>query len=86
MKLARIEAFRRFKESGLEGEFIATVHDSLMYDVPTKNVEPVAKLLQESVAKVPELCYNEWKYQFKLPMLCEILVGPSKGALKEMHV
>lgn len=84
VKLARIEAFRRFKESGLEGEFIATVHDSLVYDVPSKHVEATAQLLKESVAKVPELCYNIYKYKFKLPMLCEILVGPSKGAIKEI--
>ncbi len=84
VKLARIEAFNRFKASGMEGEFIATVHDSLVYDVPTKNVEPTAQLLRESVAKVPELCYNNWSYKFKLPMLCEVSVGPSKGQLKEI--
>lgn len=86
VKLARIEAYKRFLESGLEGEFIATVHDSLVYDVPEKNVQAVAQLLKESVAKVPELCYTMYMYQFKLPMLCEVLAGPSKGNLKEIYV
>lgn len=68
----------------MKGEFIATVHDSLVYDVPTANVEATAQLLRESVAKVPELCYNIYRYAFKLPMLCEVSVGPSKGQLKEI--
>lgn len=83
--LARIEFFKRFKESGLEGYFIQTIHDSLVADVPSKNVAPVAKMLQEAVAKVPELCYNRWNYKFSLPMTSEVLVGPNKFDMKEYN-
>jgi len=81
--LARIDFWKKFKASGLEGLFIQTVHDSLVVDTPSKNVEIVAKMLQESIAKVPELCYTNWDYKFSLPMTSEILVGPNKKDLKE---
>lgn len=81
--LARIEAWRRINEEGLESKFIQTIHDSLVYDCPTEEVPVVAKILTESVAKVPELCYNYWDYKFSLPLSSEILVGPNKYDLKE---
>lgn len=84
VKLSRIEAFNQFKASGMEGEFIGTIHDSLIYDVPEKNVTAMATILREAIAKVPEMCYNIWSYKFSLPMFCEISVGPNKGDLKEI--
>ena len=83
VKLARIEFFERFIQSGLEGFFIQTIHDSIVVDVPEKNVAETAKMLSESVAKVPELCYNYWSYKFSLPLTSEILVGPNKKDLVE---
>lgn len=82
--LYRIEAFKRFKESGMEGEFICTIHDSLVYDVPSKNVEATAKILKESVAVVHEMCYNIWSYKFSLPLRCEVSYGPNKFDLQEI--
>ena len=84
VKLGRIEAFRRFREAELEGEFICTIHDSLVYDVPEKNVEATVKILRESIDKVPEICYNVWSYKFSLPLLCEVSVGPNKFDMKEI--
>jgi DNA polymerase I len=84
VKLARIEAFRRFKQAKLEGSFISTVHDSLVYDVPSKNVEQTADILKKAVAKIPQMCYNYWEYKFKLPVLCEVSVGTNFNNLKEI--
>ena len=81
--LARIEFFKTLQESQLEALFIQTVHDSLVVDCPTKNVDRIANMLQESVAKVPQLCYTNWNYKFSLPLTSEILVGPNKKDLKE---
>jgi DNA polymerase-1 len=78
VKLARIEAFKRFLDSGMEGFFIQTIHDSLVYDVPENNVDAIAKILYESIAKVPEMCYTIWNYKFSLPLRCKIEVGPNK--------
>lgn len=83
VKLARVEFFKNFMKSGLEGEFIQTIHDSLVADVPEKNVPEVAKMLSDAIAKVPEMCYTRWSYKFSLPITSEILVGPNKRDLVE---
>lgn len=83
--LARIDFFNRFMESGLEGYFIQTIHDSLVADVPRKNIDAVAQMMQDSVARVPELCYNRWNYKFSLPMTSEVLIGPNKLDMKELN-
>ena len=84
VKLARIYFYETFIRSGLEGFFIGTVHDSLKADVPEKNVEPVARMFQEAVAKVPELCYTNWGWKFSLPMTAEIKVGPNQRHMEEL--
>lgn len=82
--LARLEFDRLFTESGLEGEFVCTVHDSLVADVPEKNVLEVAQMLNQAIASVPALCKKVWDYDFKLPLTCEIQVGPNKKDMKDL--
>jgi DNA polymerase I len=79
--LARIEFLKNFKASGLEGVFIQTIHDSLVVDTPSKNMNQVAKMLKDAIAKVPELCYTNWMYSFSLPLTSEVQVGPNKKDL-----
>lgn len=86
VKLARIEAARRFREELEQSLLICTVHDSLVADCPENEVLHAAKILQESIAKVPELCYNIYKYEFSLPMNSEIMVGVNKNEMKEIKV
>ena len=81
--LARIEFYKRFMESGLVGKIIQTIHDSIVVDSPKENVAAFARMLQESIAKVPDLCYTNWSYKFSLPMSSEILIGPNKKDLEE---
>lgn len=86
VKLARIEAARRIREELERTVLICTVHDSLVADSPDEEVEDCAKILSESIAKIPELCYNIYKYEFSLPMNSEILVGVNKNEMKELKV
>ena len=81
--LARIEFCKQFRESGLEGKFIQTIHDSLVVDAPSKNVNQIAKMLQDAIAKVPELCYTNWQYKFSLPLTSEVQVGMNKRNLED---
>jgi DNA polymerase I-like protein with 3'-5' exonuclease and polymerase domains len=81
--LARIEFCKQLRESGLEGKFIQTIHDSLVVDTPSKNVNQIAKMLQDAIAKVPELCYTNWKYKFSLPLTSEVQVGMNKRNLED---
>lgn len=84
VKLARVEAFKRFQASGMEGYFVCTVHDSLVYDVPSKNVQQIAQILKDSIEHTPALCEEWFDYQFSLPVWCEILAGQNKFDMKEI--
>jgi DNA polymerase-1 len=84
VKLARIEFYETFRASGLEGEFICTVHDSLVCDVPEKDLIPVGKMLSEAIAKTPSLCKEHFDYDFSLPMTSEIQYGPNKFDMKDL--
>lgn len=81
--LARIEFFKNFIESGLEGCFIQTIHDSLVVDTPSKNVYTISKMLSDAVEKVPDLCREHFDYNFTLPLTSEILVGHNKRDMIE---
>lgn len=84
VKLARVQFYRRFAESGVEGEFICTVHDSLVVDTPSKNVYTIRDMLKESIEVVPQLCKETFGYEFSLPIWCEIQAGPNKFDLKDI--
>lgn len=99
--LARIEAFKEFKRllasahkfqdgTSLHGEFIQTIHDSLVFDIPNKKLDngedfvyTISSLCKNAVEKVPNLCREHFKYDFSLPLTSEILVGPNKKDLIE---
>lgn len=76
--LARIEAFRVLKESGLEFKIVGTIHDSIVVDTPSKNIKDVALILKTSVENVPDLSRKYFGYDFTLPLTCEIQVGKNK--------
>lgn len=82
--LARIEFARLLRKSKLEACIVATVHDSIVVDTPSKNVVAVAQLLKQAVESVPELCKQEFGYAFSLPLSCEIQTGPNKLDMKEL--
>lgn len=84
VKLARVQFFRRFIESGVDGEFICTVHDSLVVDTPSKNVYTIRDMLKESIEAVPLLCKETFGYEFSLPIWCEIQAGPNKFHMKDI--
>ncbi len=77
VKLARIESAKRVRAES-KGLMIGTIHDSLVADAPKDDAEKVCKILMESVAKIPELCYNIYGYKFSLPMLSEGFIGDNK--------
>lgn len=73
--LARCRAHQLIRESGLEALMVSTVHDDIKTDQPNKNVLPIARLINQAVEEVPSMVRKIWKYDFKLPLSCEIKVG-----------
>lgn len=84
--LARLRARRLIIESGLEALLISTVHDSIVVDTPSKNVYNISKILKQSIEEVPSLCHRVFGHEFKLPLTCEIQVGPNKKEMKEIKI
>jgi hypothetical protein len=82
--LARLEAYKRLKASGLDAILISTIHDSIVADSHSSCVEDVAQILSDSVLAVPALCKQVFGYDFKLPLTSEILVGPNKKEMTEL--
>lgn len=82
--LARLQAAKSIRESGLECLLISTIHDSIVADCPEKNVQAVGKMLNDAVEAVPKLCRQVFGYEFSLPLNAEVQVGPNKKDMKEL--
>lgn len=84
MVVARVLAFKRWKDLGLEGHFISTVHDSIVMDVPDDNVKAAAKMLFGVFKDLPKAISQAYKVNWNLPLLCEIGYGPNQKDLTEI--
>ena len=82
--LARLEAKKRLNDCSSRAILIGTIHDSIVADCPTGDVERVAKILLASVEVVPQLVKQVWGYDFSVPLTAEASVGPNKKDLTEL--
>lgn len=82
--LARLEARKRLRSSGLQSLLISTIHDSIVADCPDHEVEAVGRILNLSVESVPRLCSVVFGYDFSLPLTAEVQYGPNKKDMKEL--
>lgn len=82
--LARLEANKRLKASGLEYKLISTIHDSIVADCPERCVNDVGRILFDSIEAVPKLCKQVFDYDFSLPLTSEVQYGPNKKDMREL--
>ena len=82
--LARLEANKRLKASGLEYKLISTIHDSIVVDCPSSMVEPVGRVLFDSIEAVPALCKQVFGYDFSLPLTSEVQYGKNKKEMVDL--
>jgi DNA polymerase-1 len=83
--LARLEARRRLKQSGMASLLISTIHDSIVADCPENEVEAVGRILNQAVEDVPMLCKQVYGYDFSLPMTAEVQYGPNKKNMLDIR-
>jgi DNA polymerase-1 len=76
--LARLETYKRIREQEIEAKLVSTIHDSIVCDCPEEHLDVVGTILRESIEAVPTLCRKIWKYDFSLPLTCEIQYGKNK--------
>jgi len=82
--LARLEANKRLKSSGLEYRLVSTIHDSIVADCPSKCVDAVGRILFDSIEYVPTLCKQVFGYDFSLPLTAEVQYGPNKKDMENL--
>lgn len=82
--LARLEAKKRLRASGLEYALVSTIHDSIVADCPTEHVKDVGKILNDSIEYVPTLCKQVFGYDFSLPLTSEVQYGKNKKEMVDL--
>jgi len=84
MAVARVSFANRWYNSGLQGELISTVHDSIVLDTPEKNVKPVAQMFHDTFRDLPNAISKMFNVNWTLPLLCEVSSGPNMKDLTEI--
>lgn len=86
MAVARVSFANRWKSSQLEGEMISTVHDSIVLDVPEKNVIPATIMFHETFRDLPQSISKAYGVNWNLPLLCEVGAGFNMKELTEVKL
>ncbi|BCM91710.1 DNA polymerase I [Abditibacteriota bacterium] len=72
MKMAMIAIARELRERGLKSSLTMQVHDELVFEVPTEEIEEVTDLVKDIMARVPVE-----RLKLKVPLLAEVGTGPN---------
>ena len=86
MSLVRVSFSRRFLEKGFVGKQINTVHDSIVVDAPSNEVEAIAKLFHEVFRDLPANFERVFKVPFDLPLRAEVSCGNNMKQLTEIEI
>ncbi len=75
MKVARVSMFNRRNKMKLPINFISTVHDSIVLDVPEKYVDDAVVLCYNVFSDLAANLSRLWKIDWNVPIDCEVEVG-----------
>ena len=84
MSIIRVSFARRFKEAGIKGVIINTVHDSIVVDVIDNDVSRVAQLFKEVFRDASKNISRVFQIDFDLTVRCEIEVGVNQGEMEKI--
>ncbi len=82
MAIARVLVYKEWQRQGMEGKLVSTVHDSIVADVPDKEVVKGCKLFLKCFSEVPAAFEKLFGVPYDLPFLGEVQFGPN---LKDME-
>lgn len=85
MSVLRISFARRFKDAGIDGVLINTVHDSIVVDCASHEVKRVAEMFHKVFADAPTNINRVFNIGFNLTVRCEVLAGHNQGELYEVE-
>jgi len=81
--IARVIAWQRFNNTKLTSKFISTVHDSIVFDGPSSELEPVAYLFDRVFRDLPKILNQHFGIDWTVPLRAEVTYGPNMADLEE---
>lgn len=85
MAVIRVSFFNRLKKQNIQARLIGTIHDSILVDVPKKNVDTVINLFESSFADMPDNFNRMFGTKPNIPLKCECSVGPNMNDSVEYY-
>lgn len=82
--LVVIEIWCRLRSLGLKTVLINFVYDSVTLDVPPEEIDQVLQIVRECMDNAHILIDREFQYTFKVPLECEVKLGPNWLDTKEV--
>ena len=75
MMLARLSIAKRIKD--VECRLISTVHDNIIIDTPTKNLQQLTDIAYQVFDDIPLNIKKIFNYEWIVPLTCEAKFGPN---------
>ena len=80
--LSMIEIHRKFEEMKIEGHFISTVHDSLLFEIKNEHVAKALPVIKDTMEHLP--LKKKFGVEIDLPIVADLLVGKYWGEAREL--
>ena len=85
--LVMVQVFKKIKGLGLEDvKIINQVHDSIVFDLPEKDVDITAKWCYHYFRGIPQSAKAMWNYDWVVPMDGEIKIGENWSDMTKYKV
>lgn len=84
MAIARVSFAKRFYKSGIRGIMVNTIHDSIVVDCHSDDVQKVVNIFHQVFDDLPDNFKRFFGVEFNLPMTCEVGVGINMKQLTEV--
>ena len=79
MAIARVSLYKRMRKLRLKSLLVSTVHDSILSDCPSSELEVMIQLYKDVFKDIPKNFERLFGVEFNLPMKVELEVGATWG-------
>lgn len=84
MAIVRVSAYRRIRARGLNCKLISTVHDSVVVDCKTEDLQEIANIFYEVFDDLILNIKKLFKYDWQTPLACECKFGPNMRDMEKL--
>lgn len=81
--LSMVEIYQKFQEMNIDGHFISTVHDALLFEVRDDHVARALPVIKHTMENLKSL-KRKFGVRLDIPIISDIKVGRSWGEAKEL--